>query len=224
VKSQALRRTPVAQLPSIASPTKVPANRPVSELTNLSLMQPAASNTGREEVNREDLAKAIDAAPKSWQQLRPAGEDFSIFVPDQGLQNSVQEDGGDAHSYLVREGWSTYLVMWTTGPTHGRTEESVLEESLQDVLKGADQSYKNRGNQKFSCGAVGKRNISMNGYAGREFDLTSCTLPTKVRVYVRNDGEKTHVYVAGAIFPEEDENVTRFLKSFSVGTQPKRVR
>jgi len=226
LRLKALRMSPPAPVDSTAS-TKIPANRPAAELTNLSLMRTAASTAGPTEANREELAAAMSAAPKSWQQFRPAGEDFSILAPDQGFHKTVQENAGDqmvdVHSYLVRDGWSTYAVTWVTGPTHGRTEESVLQEALQGVLKGANEGYQNRTQESFSCGAVPKKNISMNGYTGREFDLTSCTLPMKVRVYVRVNNDKTQMYLAAAMFVEEDENVTRFFKSFTVGSPAKGI-
>ena len=224
LKLKALRMSPAAPRDSTAS-TKVPVNGPAAELTNLSLMRTAASTAGPGEVNREELAAAMSAAPKSWQQFRAAGEDFSILAPDQGFHKTIQENAGDqmvdVHSYLVRDGWSTYVVTWMTGPTHGRTEESALQEALQGVLRGANEGYTNRTQESFSCGAVPKRNISMNGYTGREFDLTSCTVPMKVRVYVRVNGDKTQMYLAAAMFVEEDENVTRFFKSFTVGSPAK---
>jgi len=223
VKAVALRRNPAALVKSIAPEKEVRANRPVPELTNISLM-PTGSSAGRNEPSAEDFARAASATPKTWQEFRPAGEDFSILAPDQGLHKTFQEEAGnrmvDAHSYLVRDGWATYVVTWMKGPTQGRTEESALQEALQGVLKGAREGIEKRGQEGFSCGAVPKRNISINGYAGREFDLTSCTLPIKVRVYVRVNGEDTQVYLAAAMFAEEDENVRRFLKSFTVGTAP----
>ncbi|HJP91969.1 MAG TPA: thermonuclease family protein [Pyrinomonadaceae bacterium] len=222
VKLKALRRNPTARLNAIAPLNEPQANRPVPELTNLSLMRSAASSAGSDEPSAADLMRAMGATPKSWQQFRPAGEDFSILAPDQGLHKTVQEDAGDrmvdVHSYLVRDGWATYVVTWLKGPTHGRTEDSALEEALQGILKGGREGLEKRGQEAFSCGAMPKRNISMNGYAGREFDLTSCTLPMKVRVYIRVNGEDTQMYMAAAMFAEEDENVTRFLKSFTVGS------
>jgi len=223
VRAVALRRNPAALVKSIAPEKEVRANRPVPELTNISLM-PTGRSAGRNESSPEDYARAANATRKTWQEFRPAGEDFSIFAPDQGIFKTDQQQVGDrtadAHSYLVRDGWATYVVTWMKGPTQGRTEELALQEALQGVFKGAREGLEKQGQEGFSCGAVPRKNISMNGYAGREFDLTSCTLPMKVRVYVRVDAEDTQVYLAATIFAEEDENVRRFLKSFTVGSAP----
>ena len=221
VRGIALPKNPTAQLNSNVPPTKTSAKPPVAELTNLSLMGWGGSSAGREEVNPEGFARASSATPKTWQEFRPAGEDFSIFMPDQGFQKTVQENAGDemvdVHSYLVREGWASYVVTWANGPTHGKTEESVFKEILDGALKGAKEGYRNLTQESFACGAMPRRSISMNGYAGREFDLTSCTLPMKVRVYVRINGERTQVYFAVTMFAEEDQNIARFLNSFRVG-------
>ena len=64
----------------------------------------------------------------------------------------------------------------------------------------------------------------MNGYTGTEFDLTSCTLPGKVRAYIRINGDRLQSYLAAVFFIEEEENVERFLQSFKVGSAKRRAK
>ena len=230
VKAESVRKYPVARVdPSLPAP-KARAERPPSELTNLSLMTSRSGNTGAVEPTiKDNFVKAMSATPKAWEPLRPEGENFSIQVPAEGINKTLQEPAGDetvdVHSYLAREGMASYIVTWMVGPKGRRTEKSALQEAIRGVIHGAGKGYgKAGGQQAFSCGAITETDISMNGYTGTEFDLTSCTLPGKVRAYIRINGDRLQSYLAAVFFIEEEENVERFLQSFKVGSAKRRAK
>lgn len=232
VKAENFRRDPVARPNSV--PQKIKRDGLVPELTNMTLLAsaitrstgvpvggPGGGSGGVEPTIKNNFLMAMSATPKTWQRLRPVGENFSILVPEDGTHKTLKEPGGDrmvdVHSYGVRDGWASYVVTWMTGPSLGETDRDALQLSLQGMLKGLNEAYaKAGGQQQVSCGAIPEVDISSNGYAGTEFDLTSCTLPGKARSYTRIIGDERQLYFAGVFYLEEDENVSRFLKSFSI--------
>jgi micrococcal nuclease len=223
VKAEALRRNPVARLNAM-SPPKARGDRPIPELTNITLMAAGRNLGGIQTNGREELLSALTGTSKSWVQFRPEGEHFSVLAPEGGLRETVQdqEEGEvvDVHLYMVREGWSSYVLTWMKVPANGRTVQTALDEARQGILSGP-RSYRDEGGQAFSCGPVPEMPLSMNGYAGTEYDLSSCSLPAKARVYVRKTGDYFQVYMALSVFLEKNNNVDRFLQSFTVGSPQK---
>jgi len=227
VKNEALRKNPVAQLNAVSPPKTARPARPVPELTNLTLMSSRlASPAGIDPSRKAELAKLMSGPPKSWFRFRPEGQNFSILAPADGDYDTMPEAPGDqildSHSYMVRDGWVGYVVAWMKTPTNGRTEEQALEEASVGFLRNAHRNSGNAdGVQQSPCDAGPGKSISMNGYAGKEFDLSSCPLPFKARVYIRKSGNYLHVYMAAAAYLQEDENVNRFLESFTIGSLQK---
>ena len=225
VKAEALRKNPVAQLNAISPPKKAVRGGPVPELTSLNLLKWGGSNSSSPAPNsREERLSALTSTPKSWIQFRPEGENFSILAPDEGVRDTVQEseDGDvvDVHQYIARDGWASYVLTWMKVPTNGRTLETALDEVREGIREGP-RTYGEAG--EFSCGSVPETKISMNGYVGREFDLTSCTLPAKARVYLRRNEDYIQVYMALTVFLRPDDNVARFLNSFTVSAPEKKT-
>ncbi|HEX3253614.1 MAG TPA: thermonuclease family protein [Pyrinomonadaceae bacterium] len=223
VKAEKMRLTPVASPKETVAETKPRRSGPVPELTSLTLRiagihaepsQPARSES--------DFAWARSTARKNWSRMQPRGENFSIEIPEDGehLTKSVPEGDEmvETHTYLVRDGWTVYSLLWFKGPTLGETDELASKSLLRDFLKGAEQGYQSGGGETgFKCEPRGRKNVSQNGYTGFEYDLSSCTVPSRVRLYTKVVDNKREVYIATAVYGEEDENVTRFLKSFTIG-------
>jgi hypothetical protein len=158
--------------------------------------------------------------------MQPRGENFSIEIPEGGEQLTKSVPAGDemvdTHTYLVRDGWSVYSLLWFKGPTLGESDELASKSLLRDFLKGAEQGYQSGGGESgFKCEPRGQKNVSQNGYTGFEYNLTACTVPSRVRIYTKVVDDKREIYIATVVFGEEDENVGRFLKSFTVGRSNK---
>ena len=225
VKNEALRRNPVAQLSAVIPAKAARPDRPVPELTNLTLMSSRLASTDRFDATRKEaLAKLASAPRKSWFRFRPEGQNFSVLAPADGDYDTMPETPGneivDSHTYMVRDGWVGYGVAWMKTPAKGRTEEMALEEASFGFLKNVRRNYGNADGQS-PCAPGPAKDISMNGYAGREVDMSSCPLPFKARVYVRKNGNYLHIYMATAAYLQEDENVNRFLESFTIGSPQK---
>ena len=230
VKAENLRRNPVAQLNAIAPKERV--QRPVPELTNMTLLAAAITRSatppgtgsgpgGLEPNIRDNFVRAMSATPKQWVRFRAPGQNFSVLVPEDGHRKTIQEPAGDemvdVHSYLVRDGWASYALTWMTGPSLGESDSHAIETIVQGLLKGVNEGYSRAGGQQqVACDSTPEKDISLNGYTGTELDLTSCTLPGRVRAFTRTIGDKREIYVAAVFFLEEEENVSRFLKSFTI--------
>jgi len=229
VKAQALRLNPVVSLPS-TSLAKPAENRPRPELTNLNLLTrnvEAAPAPETPAVGDADSAWALSATHKDWGPLQPEGENFSALVPQGGDRRTIQVPSGtetvDTHVYMVRDGESVFSITWVTGPTEGETDRDALAYSMRRYVEGVKEGYEARAKSvgrptTFSCELENEKDISRSGYTGSEFDLSSCTVPGYVRIFTKVVNNKRQMYVATAFYTAEDENVTRFIKSFTIGS------
>ena len=233
VKAQALRQNPVVSSPS-TSLAKARDNRPRPELTNLSLLTRSVAATPTPEtlgVTDADLAWALPSpVRKNWTPLQPKGENFSALVPEGGAMRTIPVPAGsetvDTNVYMVRDGETVFSIMWMTGPSEGETDRDVVTYSMRRYLEGVGEGFEARGKSvgrpvAFSCELENEKDISRSGYTGSEFNLSSCTVPGYARIFTRVVNNKRQMYVATAFYMAEDENVMRFMKSFTVGSPQK---
>jgi len=227
VKAEARKKTshPSLQVKLPPPAPKVRENRPDAELTNLGLMPitnlPAKRYSRESEIR--DAWAGLTSSAKKWQQMRPEGQNFSILVPDQGQQVSYPAPiGGEevqVNMYLGRDGASVYTVMWITAPTIGETDKAAIEDTVsKGFIKPFHELYAKGDRREVSCAQRLESNVSMNGYTGREFDLSSCTLPTRARAFTRVVDNERQMIIAVVFYGDEDPNVPRFIKSFTVGS------
>ena len=231
VQAQALGRNPTVSLSSTPL-AKARENRPRPELTSLSLRTRNAAVTPTPAttpgVTDEDPAWALPSPiRKNWGPLRPEGENFSVVVPQGGAMRTIPIPAGsetvDTKVYMVRDGESVFSLMWMTGPTEGETDRDVLTYSMRRYLEGVGEGFEARGKSvgrpvAFSCDLENERDISMGGYTGSEYNLSSCTVPGYARIFTRVVNNKRQMYVATVFYMAEDENVMRFIKSFTIAS------
>lgn len=239
IKAKALKKAPAASSNVVAPKAKAPS-RPVPELTNLTLIAarmnnassagapsvpggtsaPGWSGSPADRSVAPDMAWAMDASEKDWRLFKPAGENFSADMPAGGKHLKVPVSAGaatvDLNLYLVRDGSSVYEMMWMTAPSLGETDKAALDEALGGFKQGFGQGYQNSGGGSFSCASESEKELSIAGYTGREFDLSSCTIPGKMRVFTKVIDGQRQMYIGVAFSPQEDPNIERFLRSFTV--------
>jgi hypothetical protein len=230
-KAEAMRRSPAASLKERVPDATPRHTGPVPELNNITLMagrmNPASTQSAS---SGDDTAWVRSGARKRWGRMQPPGEDFSVEIPQDGEHLTRPAPIGDqmieVKGYRVRDGWGIYALAWFKAPTIGESDDLAFKPLLKEFMEGAAESYKidNR-REDFNCQPPAGKKISQNGYSGLEFDLTSCRVPWRVRMYTRVvDGER-QMYIAAAAYAEEDAaNVSRFLKSFTVGSVKTRAR
>ena len=230
VKAAILQRTPVANPTSSKSEAQATPKRAVSELNNLTLMAAniaAAPPPPSPSVTNPSMELAAPGPTSgNWRWLRPAGANFSALVPEDGKQTDVPVPEGESHIFTARDGLSVYAITWITAPSMGETDEAAISETLGVFLKGIGQGFRLRSEsvgrpQSFVCELQNEKSISQSGYTGSEYELSSCTVPARARAFTRLVDDQRQMYMAVVFYMEEDENVARFIKSFSVGAAQK---
>jgi endonuclease YncB( thermonuclease family) len=246
VRAKTLRKNPDASLNAVRPATKSEPKRAAAELTNLTLISArmndaavtstpgsSATDTGSPSAwagrpagppKDFDMSWATDMSRKEWRAFKPAGENFSVDAPLGGKQMKLpvvtQVGTADLNIYMVRDGWTTYELMWITAPSFGETDESVIEEAFGSYLKGVGQGYQSAGGSRFSCEVASRKELSIAGYSGNEFDMPACTVPAKLRVFTKVVNSQRRMYVAAVFYPQADPKVSRFIQSFTVGASP----
>ena len=229
VRNEALRRNPVARVNSITPEAKAASKRAESELTNFTLMT-AGIEAAQPRLVSAAKPEMVMAAPApsggAWRLLRPAGANFSALVPAGGKQTDVPVPEGESHIYMARDGSSVYTVAWVTAPSMGETDEDAIAGSLSVFTLGVGQGFRMASEsagrpQSFQCELENEKKISQTGYTGSEYDLNSCTVPARARAFTRVVDGQRQMYIAIVFYTQEDENVDRFIKSFTMGAGQK---
>ena len=224
VKAEAMRRNPPAK--ETVADAKPKRSGPIPELTNLTLIAarlnaaPAAPPPSFSEGN---LDWARSTTRKNWSILQPPGEEFSVNIPEDGDRRKMSVPMGDqtveVNMYMVRDGWAVYSLLWFKGPSLGESDDVASSSLMKDFLKGAAEGYRRgSGDTNFKCEPRSRKIPSPSGYTAVEFDLSSCTIPSRIRMYTKVVDDQRQVYIATVAYTEEEsENATRFLRSFTVG-------
>src|SRR5689334_18455557 len=170
-----------------------------------------------------NTAWATDTSPKEWRPFRPEGENFSVEIPAGGHRESIPEqleDGSDRtvdlNVYKVRDGYAIYAVIWMTGPAGSEADRAALDQAVNAFVEGFSRGYHASGNGEYSCQLTGERKLFNAGYSGLQYDLSSCSLPAKLRAFTKVSGGQRQIYVGAAFYWRADPNVSRFLNSFTV--------
>lgn len=222
VKAQALQKNTRVSLNADGPARKASGDR---ELTNLTLMTRGPARLTS--TNEKDFAWADNIPTKSdWYRFRPAGEDFSALVPQNGkqLDADVPFDGelGNVAVYVGRDGWSTYLVQWLKAATRGESHKVALDSGMMGFAMGLNSGLGPKGSG--SCASTNEKYISVSGLPAVEFELKSCQVQGRVRIVTKVVDEQRQMYVLGALFVKEDDSVTRFLNSFIIDPPQKSTK
>jgi len=231
VKAEATRRNPPPK--ETVADAKPRRSGPIPELTNLTLIaarMSAAPAPPPSSMSEDNFAWARSTTRKNWSVLQPPGASFSVNIPEDGDRRnmSVPMAGQtvEVNMYMVRDGWAVYSLLWFKGPTLGESDDLASGSLMKDFMKGAAEGYKRgSGDTNFKCDPRSRKISAPSGYTALEFDLTSCTVPSRMRMYTKVVGDQRLVYVATVAFTEEEsENATRFLKSFTIASDKTRDR
>jgi hypothetical protein len=213
-----LKTKPAAALNTVSVARRPAPDRPTPELTSLTLMASrltTPATTAR--VNSPALPEGFLAPVNggTWHLLRPAREQFSVLVPEEGDQQSIPLEGlggvGNGHVYRGRDGRAAFVVTWMTGLTAGESDVEAIKTGVAGFLRGFGE------HTAFSCQSLeNEKDISMRGFTGLEFELGSCSVPVKARVFTRIINGERQLYLAVVLYMGQDENVNRFINSFTI--------
>ncbi len=230
VKAEHLKRNPVAALPTVSPTQPVRRDGPTPELNSLSLLKTgtALPRANREGIYIENNSTAwLTDGPyrKTWRRLQPSGTSFSALVPNGGDQGTTKIPFGgqtyDVTYYRAKDAESLIELVWLTGPSLRESDEEVLASGLNSIIRGVGSGFEARGGGSFSCDPTSRKISAPLGFSGREYDLTSCTAPGMARVFTRQNGMERDLYIGFVFYKEEDENIMKFLKSFTIASEAK---
>jgi hypothetical protein len=144
-------------------------------------------------------------------------------VPEQGELQTIPVTGGDrmvdGHVFRGRDGRSAFVISWLTAATYGEGDADAIKHSLASFLKGFGFTFNALypGQPAFTCELQNEKDISMRDFTGLEFDLTSCTIPAKARVFTRVVNNDRQMYLATVFYLDpDDDKVARFINSFTI--------
>lgn len=200
-----------------ASP-KVKRDTSGSELTNLSLM---ATNIKAAPLPSVSSSAAIpsDLEVVGEDEL-PAGLPFTAFPPNKGtLVSRSSPMNGElvkTNAYLSLSGGNAYTIVWFTGPTYGHDDKTAMDQMLFNDLFAVVGGAYTGGDRDARCNPQSEKDVSSTGYWGRELDMSECPVPARLRVFTRVTGERREVYMAMVNVRNDNPNVARFLKTFTM--------
>jgi hypothetical protein len=202
---------------------------PIPELTSLNLLKTGTalpSAQGHISVESNSTSWATDGPfRKTWRRFQPAGEPFSALLPNGGEQGSKTIPFGDqkidVHYYRTRDGNSMFELAWMSGPYLGETDSSAIQSGLRAIIRGVSFGYEESSGKAFQCEPTSETSVSTAGYKGKQFDLSECIVPGMARVYTKTIGDQRHLYLGFVFYKEDDENVRKFLESFTMNAPKK---
>ena len=204
-----------------SSPQKAPNAKRSNQPTALS-SEAILSSALRNASPADPTAALTSSTPREWRHFQPAGANFSVIVPSEGMQTTETklylDKPIDFHSYVARDGWTMYAVLWAAGPSLNEPDDVWITTVLSGILRGLGRGYDSVGDgHKFKCDVKSKRDVSQNGFTGQEFDLTGCTKPGFARIYTKVAGGQREFVLGVTFYMQPDPKTQRFLTSFRLG-------
>jgi hypothetical protein len=150
----------------------------------------------------------------------PAGLPVSAFPPPNGTRIVKSVTFGSeivkTNQYIAWEGRNLYSIGWFTAQTYGEDDSMALDQFIFNEFIAGVAGALTGGDPNARCSPQSEKDVSANGYFGVELDLSLCPMPTRIRAFTKATGDRREVYFAAVTFREEDANVTRFLKTFTI--------
>ena len=187
----------------------------------MSLLRTAGGNPSPANSNiPSDMAWARPG-PRDWQRFAPAGAAFAVNIPVEGkrdvktvLMGSIP---ADFNTYTSVDGLSVYGVVWGAGPSDRETHDAVMTFALTGLVNGMGREFEAVTGSKFECSRTPFTDVSSSGFAGRQYDLSGCTVPGAVRMYTRVEGKERRLIIGVTFSPDGDKSgAKRFLQSFTL--------
>ncbi|MBA2524382.1 MAG: hypothetical protein H0V18_01170 [Pyrinomonadaceae bacterium] len=204
--------------PSVQAPP-VAQTKKNSGLTSESLSPSFASTGGFSLGSSEAVPISSDSR---WTRFTQPDAKVSLLFPGDGTKRSTKVLLGDGrvvnlNIYLGRFNKTTYVVVSSTGANAGESDAVILDGAIRGFVAGIQSDWQKLGTT-FECYPDLDREFSVSGYAGRQYDLSGCTVPGRARFYTRVVNNVRELYLTAAFFfgSSDDPNARRFLDSFAV--------
>jgi len=156
-----------------------------------------------------------------WKTLAPRGSKFSVLVPgdayDAGSTRPTPEGQIVEINYCSgQRGIFDYLVIWGKGPSIGKTDEQVADDTANGLMAGLE-SLRNKFASDVKYEAKRQHTVKLGTYAGWQYGITGPGTVGIIRVFARRRGPELELYVLAVLNgTESDSQVQEFLGSLTI--------
>lgn len=150
---------------------------------------------------------------------------FSVSIPTNALETSgVSSDdaGGSGIVEIVAAGSQNGMMMLLAGEgsNGNRTDATILDPSIRSLIDGWNRGASRHGTSGVITIKPG-RDLNLNGYAGRQYNLTSELFSGTARVFTKQTGDQRRIFVLISLTTDGFESVSgQFLNSFKPAPVP----
>jgi hypothetical protein len=128
-----------------------------------------------------------DSTPGEWVRYQPENRHFSILAPSDGVELSYPVLDGqtkvvELHYIIGNKDGNLYVMMWAKGSNDDATDASAAADTIKGMVAGVNRSIERAG-QGFVVRANPVRDLTLNGYAGKQYKLSGGPASGVVRAF-----------------------------------------
>jgi endonuclease YncB( thermonuclease family) len=162
---------------------------------------------------------STNGTPGRWTRFESANGHFSVLFPSDGVEvtYTVLDAHGKAAAaqYLAGGDYGTmYLLMSMKGDKGIETDASAVADTIKGFVAGINRQLHQAG---FAVTAKPSRELTINGYSGRQFVLNSELFSGTARVVSKQIGDQREVFMLCVLnAPGIEPSGAQFLNSFKI--------
>ncbi len=161
-----------------------------------------------------------DSAPGEWVRYQPASRHFSILAPSDGVELSYpvldgQTNVVELHYVIGNNDGNLYVLMWAKGSNDNATDASAAADTVKGLVGGINRSIERAG-QGFVVTANPVRDLTLSGYAGRQYKLSGGPASGSIRVFSKQIGDQRELFMLCVLNGPAGSSGDQFLNSFRI--------
>ena len=164
---------------------------------------------------------AENGSASRWTRFESATQHFSVLVPSNAVEGSsfTPDSSGAPLALHFLAGGSDqgfYFVVSSKGPNENRSDASILDQALQQIVDGMNQgALSSRSGPLISVKPA--RDLRLGSYLGRQYYLSAEGFSGTARVFTKQAGDERHLFVLLALTrPGSESFGNQFLNSFKI--------
>jgi endonuclease YncB( thermonuclease family) len=174
-------------------------------------------------ANKPDVRRlSADGEQGRWLRFQPADRHFSILAPSDGIEVKSQVLGPQGELIethcLVGVNMSSrtiYFLVWSKGSNGTSTDTSAPSDAINALVAGMNGAARQHGHAPATVNPG--RNVSVNGYTGRQYGLDTGVGTGQIRVLSKQIGTDREVFLVGVLnAPGTPTSGNEFLNSFKI--------
>ena len=164
---------------------------------------------------------AENGSASRWTRFESATQHFSVLVPSNAVEGSTStpdSSGAPVTLHFLAGGSDRgfYYLVSSKGPNENRTDASILDQELRQIIDGMNQGAVSSGSGPM-ISVKPARDLRLGSYAGRQYDLSAEGFSGTARVFTKQDGDQRQLFVLFALTrPGSESFGNQFLNSFKI--------